>query len=53
MAEVLGVWHYRIALMLNNKLLGESVHLSELASRLEKSDQEINFLVKEPLNWWG
>jgi hypothetical protein len=51
MAEVVGVWHYRIALMLNNKLLGESVHLCELASRLEKSDQVINFLIKEPTHW--
>jgi hypothetical protein len=37
--------------MLNNKLLGESVHLCELASRLEKSDQVINFLIKEPTHW--
>ena len=51
-AEVVGtMWHCRIVLMINNKILGDNELVSDLAPRLEKTAQEINFLFKETTLW--
>ena len=51
-AEVVGtMWHCRIVLMCDNKILGDNELVSDLAPRLEKTAQEINFLFKETTLW--
>ena len=45
------MWHCKIVLMCDNKILGDNELVSDLAPRLEKTAQEINFLFQEPILW--
>lgn len=43
------MWHYRVELLLDCKVLGESWRMNEITAKLEKAEHVINYLLKDPV----
>lgn len=43
------MWHYRVELLLDCNILGESWRMNELTAKLEKAEHVINYLFKDPV----
>ena len=43
------MWHYRVVLLLDRKVLGDSWRMNELTAKLEKAEHVIEILLKDPV----